>query len=319
MEAFPPTVTKMSLYHGSCDASGVVDIGQGHFASATDERNAVRVFAVEGDGQSVAMLSLDAFLDAKWSEKVQAYKECDIESATRIGDVTLWITSHGRNTEAKERPERQRFFALRIVSTERGPALEPYGKPYAGLLGDLVGADLLKDWGLSEAAKKAPQEKGGLNIEAICATPHGGVWVGFRNPIREGKALLVKIGNPLALVEGKDSHARIEKVRALDLGGRGVRDMTPWKDGYLILAGAYDDERKFALYRWEGSDATPEMLPVDLNATGLSPEGLVGFPDEPGKVLVLSDDDSVKIDGVENKTLPDDRRTFRGMWITLGK
>ncbi|HEY5792573.1 MAG TPA: DUF3616 domain-containing protein [Chthoniobacterales bacterium] len=306
-----------SIFSGACDASGVVDIGGKRFAAGTDERNTVRVFEADGNGQAVATLSLDEFLDAKWDEEDQAYSECDIEGATRIGDLTLWITSHGRNSKGKEKPERRRLFALRIVPGNPGAPLEPCGKPYAGLLADLLQAPELKEWHLAEAAKKPPQEKDGLNIETICATPQGGVWVGFRNPIRKGKALLVEIKNPLDLVKNPSAQAKAGNGRMLDLGGRGFRDMVPWRDGYLILGGAYDDKRKFALFYWKGNDETPERLPVDLDATGLSPEGLVVFPGDDRRVLILSDDDSLRFGGILNKDLPEGRRTFRGRLMNL--
>jgi len=40
--------------------------------------------------------------------------ETDIEGATRIGERTYWITSHGRNSDGEERTNRQRQFASDI-------------------------------------------------------------------------------------------------------------------------------------------------------------------------------------------------------------
>jgi hypothetical protein len=303
-------------FGGSCDASGVVDVGGNNFAAGSDETNTIRLYAA-GGGEAVSSLSLDGFLKAKWDDDDQKYAECDIEGATRIGDITLWITSHARNSKGKEKPDRQRLFAIRIADEENGATLVPFGTPYTGLLADLLSAKVLQSWPLHSAAGKKPQEEGGLNIEAICAASDGGLYVGFRNPILDGKALLAKIENPLDVIGGSGVRAAIDRGYQLDLGGRGFRDMVRWKDNYLILAGAYNDGRNFALFHWKGRDEPPVELSVDLNTTGLSPEGLVVLAADEGKVLVTSDDDSLVFDGFPNNKLSDERRTFRGGHLTL--
>src|SRR5436190_1450267 len=81
----------------------------------------------------------------------------------------------------------------------------------------------LNQFKLGDAAKKAPKEEGGLNIESLCAVGET-LYIGFRNPIPNGKALIVPLVNPSAVVdEGKP--AQLGKPILIDLGGLGLRDM----------------------------------------------------------------------------------------------
>ena len=70
--------------------------------------------------------------------------------------------------------------------------MEMTGKPYRNLLSDLVADHELADFKLGEAAKKAPKEEGGLNIESLCAVGET-LYIGFRNPIPNGKALIIPL------------------------------------------------------------------------------------------------------------------------------
>lgn len=305
-------------YRGACDASGVVQLDATHFAVGTDESNRIAIYRAGGDGQAERILCLDEFLEAKQSGDGdgEGFAECDIEGATRLENLTLWITSHGRNRKRKKKPERQRLFALEIVSRDGAIDLKPYGVPCKSLLQELLSSkEIPESWNLADAAKKAPQEEGGLNIEAICATQSGGVWIGFRNPIPHGRALLVELLNPISVISGKGTKAQFGRFVTLDLDGRGVRDMIACDGAYLILAGAYDDKRKYALFHWSGGHDHPVLLPLDPSTGGLNPEGILSG--KSGVITLFSDDDSAVVNGVTNKDLPDAKRTFRAVTLDL--
>lgn len=302
---------ELKTYTGSCDASGVVFLDNEYFASGTDEANRVSIHSLSGKSGPATFLDIDVFLGATFNEKKKIFAECDVESATRLGVITLWITSHGRDKRGESKPDRHRLFALKVAGVGHEIHLLPHGRPYRNLLEDLLSADYPNDWRLTEAATKAPQQEAGLNIEAVCATPEGSVWIGFRNPIPQSHAILVELLNPLELIELPDTQAKFGRFLSLNLGGRGIRDMV-YSDGrYLILAGAFDDTRQFALFEWSGEDSLPVALSLDPSDGGLNPEGLLIFPNDTETLHIFSDDDSVMVDGVENKELPQAERTFR--------
>jgi hypothetical protein len=153
-----------------------------------------------------------------------------------------------------------------------------------------------------------------LNIEGLSATPEGTLLIGFRNPIPEGKAVIIPMLNPNEVIQG--SRARLGPAIQLDLGGLGIRDMALYGGTYLIIAGSYHGGGKFQLYRWAGGDAAPKPLQVD-HLNEYNPEAIIIYPQRGfHEVQILSDDGSRLIDGVSGKQIDDlRRRTFRSFWI----
>ncbi|MCC6196167.1 MAG: DUF3616 domain-containing protein [Burkholderiales bacterium] len=300
--AFIATASAQEIvtYRGPCDASAAVALDPDHFAVANDEGNQITYYR-RGAPASVGSLDLGAFLRS-------GGKESDIEGAAPIGSRVYWITSHGRSSSGKAHPSRQRFFA-----TDIGPglSLNPVGVPYTRLLDDLTADPRLARYRLTDAARRAPEAPGGLNIEGLAATPEGGVLIGFRNPLFEGRALVVPLANPAEVVAGE--RARLGAPIELDLGGRGIRGMEHVSAGYLIVAGPTADEGTFALYRWSGERShTP--VPVSVDWRDLRPEALFAIP-QSSNVQLLSDDGGVRIDGAECKKLPAARQAFRSLTV----
>ena len=158
---------------------------------------------------------------------------------------------------------------------EANPPVKAVGAPYQYFLEDLLAAPQLKDYELEEAAKLAPEAEGGLNIEGLAATPAGGLLIGFRNPIRHGKALIVPLNNPASVVEG--ARAELGDPIELDLEGRGIRSLELVGTTYLVVAGPPPDVGSFALFRWSGDKQTdPEPLSIFLRED-LKPEALFEF------------------------------------------
>lgn len=94
---------------------------------------------------------------------------------------------------------------------------------------DILEDSRLDQFNLKEAETKAPKAEGGLNIEGLTATPEGELLIGFRNPIPDGKALLLPLKNPSDLVKNPDTAKAIfgEPI-TLDLGGLGIRSIEYW-------------------------------------------------------------------------------------------
>ncbi len=302
-------VSKSLVYTGMCDASAGVAISSNLFVAADDELNVLRVYPIDKPGSAVATLRLDAFLEVQSNSP-----EADIEGAARVGDVIYWISSHGRNKSGKERTNRERFFATRILPN--APYLQPIGRPYKLLEDDFIADPALKSFKLEHASMLAPKEKGALNIEGMAATADGTLWIGFRNPIVKKKALLIPLLNPKELIEGGNARAKLGKPELLDLGGKGIRDMAYNGTGFYVIAGSYHGGGASEIYQWNGPSHAPEKL-YKWAAHVANPEAVFLLPGREGQLMVLSDEGAKIKSGVPCKELPEASRQFRGLQITL--
>jgi hypothetical protein len=305
------------IFTGMCDASAAVALSETVFAVADDEDNVLRVYDARRGGAPLSSVDISDGLGLPVRPRKNPNKppkpppETDIEAATRLGDRALWITSHGRNSSGKLKSERLLLFGTTAPAEPTG--IKVVGAPYENLLADLLADTRFSSFNLAAAAERAPKDPGGLNIEGLTERAAGGVFVGFRNPTPGGKALLVVLLNPLEVIRGQP--VRLGEPVLLDLGGLGVRSLSFWRGRYLIVAGHYADALPSRLYRWDGQ-GTPEWVDR-MEFKRLNPEGFF-TPESLDKIMVLSDDGSLEIDGVACKRLKDhSRKRFRGVWLTL--
>lgn len=294
-----------TLYRGTCDASAAAVLDDEHFVVASDEDDDLRVYR-RGQPEPVATLPLAHHLGAT--------AESDLEGAARVGGRIYWIGSHGRSAKGKGRRDRHRFFATEIDFSTLPPSLKPPVAVHRDLLRQLMADASLGRWRLSEAARLAPEAPGGLNIEGLAATADGRLLIGFRNPVRDGMALVVRLDNPDEVMTG--GAAKFGPPVALDLGGRGVRSIDRMESQYLIVAGPVADRGDFALYRWSGqAPDAPRLLPEAPLGT-LRPEAIVVWPNG-RQVQVLSDDGGVATGGVACKDRPRAAQAFRSIEFSL--
>jgi hypothetical protein len=340
--------TEVLVYRGTSDASAAVTVGDDMFIVADDENNTLRIYKTTQGGLPIFSYDMDEFLDIE-----SEYPEVDIEGATIIGRRIYWISSHGRNKDGKTRPNRYRFFATIVKSQNGNVTIEPVGKPNKTLIHNLVkSADMrylrldratrFDTGGLSkkERLKLAPKERG-LNIEGLCASADGKqIYIGFRNPqynnriSRRTEAIIIPLRNPDAVLERNRTPIFGEPI-LLDLAGLGIRSMeySHFHKAYFIIAGAFDDSPKFALYRWSGIKENQPVLVRRLSRTDFNPEAMITFNNSE-KFFILSDDGSlrIKVDGVwecmegeyrkdgtcQNKYLINpEKKTFRGLWLSF--
>jgi hypothetical protein len=302
------TVTE---YAGTCDASAAIVLGDRQFVVANDEDNVLRVYREGQTAAPVSTLDLSKFLKSD-----PKHPEADLEAAARIGNRIYWITSHGANSDGDLRSGRRRLFVTQINGTGEAIKLTAVGKPYRKLVRDLTRSPTLKAYKLGDAAKIAPKEPGGLNIEGLAATPDGRLLIGLRGPIPDGKALLIPLNNPQAVVAGQS--ARLGEPILLELGGRGVRSIeyVPTLGQYLIVAGAAGIGGEFQLYRWSGAAGDEPVAVNGENFSGLQPEAMIAYPGPPVRLLVFSDDGTREAGSVMCKDLPVGQRRFRTLWVT---
>jgi hypothetical protein len=312
----PPLSTTLALdgeviFEGMCDASGAVELDPHTFMVADDEDNVLRVYDADRGGPPLAAVDVSSGVGvAPRGKKRPRTPELDLEAATRIGDRAYWLTSHGRNSKGRLRPERLRFFATTLPPAPRAAAEVTVVASTERLLDTLLADERYAALGLAAAAERAPKAEGGLNLEGMTASPDGALLLGFRSPVPDGLAILVPIAEPERALAG-EAGAVGPPVR-LDLGGLGVRALTWWRGQYLIVAGHHDSRGPSRLYAWDGKGA-PTLLDVEL--AGYNPEGTFS-PDVADRLMLLSDDGTVETDGVPCKELAEHgQRHFRGVWL----
>lgn len=298
-------------YSGMCDASAAVSVGPGMFIVANDEDNVLRIYR-RGEPDVKQNFPFDSFL-----KTTKKHREADMEGAARIGDDIYWIGSHGQNKDGKDRPNRHRLFATTVKTQDAKVAILPVGSPYFDLRADLIAAPQLAKYKLGAAAKLAPKEPGAFNIEGLAATPDGRLLVGFRNPITDGKALIVPIDNPKDVINGKK--AQIGMPIELALEGRGIRsiEFSVERNRYFLVAGPIGGGGAFALYTWSGQPKE-KLEPVQgIDFGSLNPEALFFEPGDKAGVHILSDDGDRKINGQTCKDMDPKAQRFRGISLTL--
>lgn len=308
-------------HFGACDASAAVPVGPTLFVAANDEDNVLRVYHSDISGPPVQTFDLAPCLAPDAGRD-----EADIEGGTWLGDRVYWITSHARNKNGKKKEARYQFFAVEFVLREDDLGMRCVGSPYTRLLDDMLADPALARFGLRAASELAPKERGALNIEGLCATPAGTLYVGFRNPIPEGKALIVPLLNPAELVEG-GGRARFGEPLQLDLGGLGIRSIKYWarRGTFMIVAGHFGAEepgdpagRPSELYTWSGADGDAPVRVAGVDLAGLNPEAQVIYPQQDAAFQIISDDGTRDLDGKQCKDVEDSaRRRFRSRWLSL--
>jgi hypothetical protein len=306
-------------HQGICDASGAVVLDEAHFVVANDEDNVLRVYRSDISGTPVSGFSgtdINDYFDNNPKEK-----EVDIEGAAQLGEMFYWITSHGTNKEGKSRPERRQFFGNKLSICDGAKCFKQVGCSYTRLLEDMLKDEQLDRYQLEAAAKIPPKEKGGLNIEGLAATPDREIFIGFRNPIPQDKAILLTLKNPIDLLENNASAVFDDPIE-LDLNGLGIRSIDYWEsqNRFVIIAGAYDGSDRFSLYQWSGlKDDNPQPIEVTGLPSSFRPESVLFYPNRDRQFQLLSDDGSIeRSEGTPCKDIKDGdnpHKYFRSLWI----
>lgn len=317
------TVLKKHQHQGMCDASAAVSLDANHFVVASDEDSYLRVYrAHSSGGPAIKPVKIHTLLGLD-----KASDESELEAAAELDGVVYWISSHSRKSNGKFSPDRHQFFGTKLKWEDGELKVKQVGSAYHQLLKDFLTHGFLSEYTREslqpeKIASLAPKELGAINIEGMCSF-NGTLLVGFRNPIPDGKALLIPLRNPLSVING-DSRARFGKPIFLDLGGLGIRsiEFLPQKSCYIIVAGGHARSENFKLFEWNGIENDSPKEIEELKK--FNPESVVVFRDT-DRVLILNDRGSQKVEDKDGggtcccKDLPDDhpRKCFDSMWVSV--
>jgi hypothetical protein len=278
---------------------------------ANDEDDRLRVYDVARGGEPTQ--TLDPF---RAVPRPDGDREADLEGVAIIDRTAWWIGSHARARDGDKRPNRRVLVATRLGVEDGRVTMELVGAHHSsrrrGLLGALLSLPTIGPL-LARAERRPPKVEGGFDIEGL-ASRGDTLLLGLRNPLLDGRAIVVGVPRPAALLEGKEPEGLT--WQAIDLGGLGIRALVtmPGRDGLLIAAGASTDGDDFVLYHWNGEPTeAPHRLEVSFG--GLRVESILGLPD--GRLLAVSDDGSLERGRGRCKDLPLHERAFRARGIAL--
>jgi hypothetical protein len=341
----------VQVYSGMSDASGAVALDANTFLTVDDERNILCAYRRDQSGKPISVIDLDPLLGAR-SKKGKPPEEADFEGMATLGGKVYLIGSHGRTHTGKWRQSRMCFVAVTVEMKAGVVTVTPFGTVRRDLMTELLADPRTARLGLAAAlgspaahTEDLAPKKGGLNIEGLGAMADGkGLLIGFRNPLVAGKAILVALTNPAAVVAEGAKPVFGEPIllplpvwkegKRIDAGVRSI-EWSPRVGAYLISAGPADERKVFAIYKWSGkpSDA-PVLLEQATRAVAavehFTPEAIIIYPHS-DRFQLLSDDGSrrVQVAGAddclpgefqagwtENKSLKDlAKRTFRSLWL----
>jgi hypothetical protein len=348
----PLHAAPVDTYSGMSDASAAALLDEASaVVVADDEVNELNIYAADRPGPPQQKISLNPYLGI--NPEADKHPEVDLEAVARVGDRYYWISSHGRSDNGELRFNRHFFFAMKMTRHNGTYVAELVGRPYRNLAADLSVHPALRALDVPAALRLnkkknkdlAPKENG-FNIEGLSETRDGQtLLIALRNPRPRGKALLLPLRNPDAVVSdhsppqfGAPILLDLTVPVGLDTEPLGIRSITysAMHGCYLIIAGPHRASGPFGLFRWSGEAAeAPQLVHAATleiaQVPRFNPEGLVVHQD--GRMQLLSDDGALEVpvaspaeckkgafrDGhcLAKELLDSRRRTFRGIVLKL--
>ena len=233
-------------------------------------------------------------------------KDLEDMAVAPTGDVYL-ITSHSRNKNNEEIPERRQLLRVRFDSGSTKPASSSISSV------PLI-PRLPKE--LQEAATRRPGARDaqghytpGLNIEGLAWAPENDLLIGLRSPLIESKAVVLRVKNISAMFDRPTDPAATAPITieaTLDLRGMGIRGMCydEKEKGYWIIAGIAPDpdepddhlRNDWTLWFWDSNRKLRRRFnnsDLPQNVRLYNPEAVcvVGRNDADYSLLLISDDD----------------------------
>jgi hypothetical protein len=262
--------------------------------TASDEMRTVECLKPHGQGYRLhRQFKLDELFNGL--PGAEAELEADVE-ALDVAHGRLWVcgshsltrrsrdkTDRVIDPKIRERPSRRLLGSVEL--TKDGGDLVAPGKalPYDG-----VGSLRAMLGSISHIAPfmDLPSKENGLDIEGL-VTFRRKVYVGMRGPVVDNIALIAAIG----MTRDFSIDATGILLHFVDLGGLGVRDLTRWAGGILILAGPVNGaDSPFRLLLWTPRRTIriqdPEKV-QDLPPGADHPEGICALNRTGGDGLII--------------------------------
>ncbi len=283
MSATPEFVPFTGLY----EPSAIQQLPDGRFLVVEDEKVhpfSLVTIAADGKVSSTPLLPPEQGDDAVW-------KLDDLEAlAIDPTGFVYALTSHSRSGSGKVKKARDKLVRFRV----EGGRMAAHS-----LVRELKPALVAAHPVLAAAAEITDvKAQGGLNTEALEIGADGQrLFVGFRSPLIEGRAIIACVENLAAIFEADETPRIAPALIALDLGGDGIRGMAtvPALGGHLIISGPVGRQQvPFHLWFWSGrADEPARRVRVGdrqgfEHAEGVTPAVIDGQ----SRIVIVSDDGS---------------------------
>lgn len=289
-----------------CEPSAVVKI-----ACQNKDKNCLLV----GDNEindTVFVYPLDSDkLEAKKQQELSLknVKISDIEAIANLANNQFIIVgSHSRNGECQTKKSRRRWVQAKLSNNSIQPIEEIIQTPKIDSKILFNDADIESDntieavaQAIDNAEKAANLAEGSredcsttnhFNIEGVVAinddSAKSSIWMGMRSPLVtvEDKKLAI-----LLHLKNINSY-QFDRVAVLDLGGRGIRELTLWQNDLWGIAGGPEDGLdNFVLWQFpiELLESNKIIEPQIVRPLPTSSEGLVFIDSTTAYVLIDGD------------------------------
>ncbi len=281
----------ISQFEDIYEPSAVQQLQDGRLLVVEDEPSrALSIVELHPDGSISEDASLDNRLLRSFHRKLN-----DLEGLAMSPDGYVYaITSHSRTKKGKRKKAREQILRFKI----RGNDVIDIGV-YTGLTDQLIKSGVLKNVLKNSVNKNISFHS--INIEAFNFDKEGEkLLLGFREPLIDGKSMIVEIENPVDIFEHGAQPKFSKDVILLDLHGGGIRslDYDPVLNVYLMVneVRGEDGKKHSQLWSWTGKIedepkriALPSMISLK-NVESIAPLVINGEP----RLLIVSDDGNVK-------------------------
>jgi hypothetical protein len=207
-----------------------------------DEGNKIKILKHNGEGYAVER-----------SIPLSNDNEIDIEGIACEGSIVYVVGAHSakRAQIDADRTYEQNRTAIKTVSLEsQRDRLFRLDLNAEAEIEQTSLRSLMDRHDLLQLFSKIPSKENGIDIEGM-AVRNGLLYIGFRGPVLRDNwvpILKCRFATPINRAD----------LVFINLGGRGIRDLTPVQDGFLILAGPVGDgPGSYQIYVWDGEDCLP--------------------------------------------------------------
>jgi hypothetical protein len=229
----------------SKDISALCLVGE-FLVIGADEGNKIQILKRDGDHYG---LIRDVVLD-------DSAKEIDIEGIACDGNTVSVVGSHSWKRESVKDDNTYKENRELIAAIQPEPSrdsvfrftVDPDGK--ASAIEKTSLRSILDQDKLLKTFSRVPGKENGIDIEGL-AFHQGLLYVGFRGPVlRDNYVPVLTFQFATPIVQAN--------LLFVNLGGRGIRDLTAVQGGFLVLAGPVGDgPGSYQVYFWNGQDCLP--------------------------------------------------------------
>lgn len=307
-----------SLWHtGISDASAAIAMDADYYIAGDDELNLLNVYSRKHSGMPLVSYEYTAGLSLPNPSKPEVDLEAGAMSYKNKGRI-YWLGSMSNGKAPFDaKPNRDRIFATKVSGTAAATSFTTVG--YAALKTSLLSWGDANGYNLTASAAAGVDSKlpNGFAAEGMVFGPDSTtLYIALRAPLvpvtDRKNALIVPVKNfETWFNDGTPSGTPVYgSPIELNLGGRGVRDITRLSDGtYIIVAGNVGGGTLTgALYKWTGKATDTAILVPSANASKLNLEGVLELTTgASGSLQLITDngDDELYRDGTPMKDFGD--------------